>query len=198
MDRVKDRIQQAREPARAGFAEGTLERIEIAVPGGNQHRDRRRIFGHVQRMLVETEQKIRARDGATPQLRWIAGVDADVKAVLPKHPHRVLEMRKTDARLAAEIDDIGSLLRATPEHARAAPRNRGPARLRSRQKCARRDATDRAACRHGRDSPADRPIRPDLARTLRRKPRRGERGRARLCRGTRRGSPPRDAADDGG
>ena len=68
-------------------------------------------IGDVQRVLIEAEQVVGARLAAAQQFVGVGGIDANLVAMLLERPHCLLQMRKRRIRQAAEVDDIGALVR---------------------------------------------------------------------------------------
>ena len=58
MDRVEDRVGEERPAGREQPLAGGDQAVEIAVPGGDQDRHRRRAVGQVQRVLGQAEQEV--------------------------------------------------------------------------------------------------------------------------------------------
>ena len=58
--------------------------------------------------FVEREHEIRARPRAARELLDVAGIDADREALPLERRDRLLEMRKGDIRLAADVDHVGT------------------------------------------------------------------------------------------
>ena len=109
MDRVEDRVGEER-PARPQqpFA-GLAQAVQLAVAGRDQHRHGIGLEGEVERVLVQAEQEVGPGPRTPPQLRLIAGIDADQPALRLERLHGLFQMRKRRIGQAAQVDHVRTL-----------------------------------------------------------------------------------------
>ena len=106
MDRVENRIQNARHAIALRDFGGAQQRIQIAMRGGNQHGRGAALLRDVDHSLLQAEQEIGARASAAREFGRVRRIDADAQSSRLERADAVLEMGKRRIRQATKIDDI--------------------------------------------------------------------------------------------
>ncbi len=102
-------FEKHRQPARPCRFRPADQRLHPALQGGHQDRRRPGSVRHLEARFGEAQQEIRAREGAATQLAGVARIHAHQHSVLLERRNGRLQVRKREAGLAADVDDVGAL-----------------------------------------------------------------------------------------